>query len=103
MAGCGCDGVMCGACESPGIHLRVVDAQTQAPIEGATVKAGATTCTVESAGAYLCDVDPGAYDITITAPGYQTLTSPGTLLEPEDSGCCSCGPQANMELSIVKA
>ena len=83
--------------------MRVVDAQTQAPIEGATVKAGAATCTVESAGAYLCDVDPGAYDITITAPGYQPLTTPGTLLEPDDSGCCSCGAQASMDLSIVKA
>ena len=81
--------------------MRVVDAQTQAAIEGATVKAGATTRTVESAGACLCDVEPGAHDTTITAPGY--WTSPRTLLEPDDSGCCSCGAQSHLELSTVEA
>ena len=52
----------------------IVRNQSNMPISGATITAGAFTTTSQTTGAYSMPVVPGTYTVTCTAPNYNTFT-----------------------------
>jgi hypothetical protein len=58
----------------------VTDSSTGEPLGGATVSAGDATATTDETGAYDLAVEPGTYDVTISAYGYVTKTIPDVVV-----------------------
>jgi hypothetical protein len=89
----------------------VTDSATSAPINGATVTAGANTTTTTASGFYVFgEIAPGTYSVTASAPGYNNsaatsavVTSGGTttqnfaLVPAPTSGCLIDTTQANFQ------
>ena len=89
----------------------VTDSATSAPINGATVKAGANTTTTNASGFYVFgEIAPGSYSVTASAPGYNTspptsatVTSDNTttqnfaLTPAPTSGCLTDTSQADFQ------
>jgi|SRR5579872_3653140 len=66
------------------LTFTVTDAATGAPIAGATVIVNTVlSATTNSSGvASIYPVPPGAYDYTVSAPGYQTVNGPPNATAP---------------------
>ena len=95
LAGCdedACGNVACAACV-PTATLVVRDAQTGLPVAGVAVTGGGAewTC-VESAGATVCGSTPptgaGAFDVTVSAPGYAAASAHLAPARQEGGNCC---------------
>lgn len=71
--------------ERPGAISGVVtDADSDEPIEGATVHTGDESVTTEADGAYILDdLEPGDYSVTATAPDYASATATATVVADE--------------------
>lgn len=82
LAGCGGGGGGGGGSSSTRITGVVVDQQTNEPVLGATVRAGSRSATTNASGNFELSVSPGALEVTISAPGYQT----GTFSAVADEG-----------------
>ena len=74
-----------GNIERPEPNFLVVDAETGAPIEGATVTSGGgATDTTDANGDYLLnDVPAGLAIVEVTREGYNPLTQSVTLVEDD--------------------
>lgn len=95
LAGCGlCGDVVCEGCP-PALTLQVSDAQTGGAVADATVSGDATTeCLVSEGIDYaVCElaVQPGTYDFTVSAPGYDDQAINVTINPDSGDSCCSCG------------
>jgi hypothetical protein len=73
-----------------GITGRVVDAQTRAPVAGATVTAaapsGSAKATTNAQGAYaLLSLAPDTYVLTVEVAGYQTAVQQGVTIAADQT------------------
>ncbi|MCK6590104.1 MAG: hypothetical protein HUU21_02300 [Polyangiaceae bacterium] len=106
LAGCGCDGVQCGACSGVAVAVQVLDAATMQPIEDASVTIDGAPCPrsqFSGPGVYACDVQPGTYSVSVSAPGHAVKDVSVTLPEDESDSCCSCGPQTSAKVVLDPA
>jgi hypothetical protein len=106
LAGCGCEGVMCGVCSGVPITIVVTDAQSEMPIEDATVLIDGNPCKItgfQGPGAYACDGAVGSHSIEISAPGHVSKSLTVALPDEDDDSCCSCGPQTSATAELDPA
>jgi len=58
----------------------VFDVQSGRPLPEATVDIGGTIKTVSADGSFAATLSEGVYTVTVTAPGFQTVTLPGVVV-----------------------
>ncbi len=68
--------------QPPVVRGVVLDAETRAPIAGATVSAGDARATSDAAGRFVLEAGPGALTLVVTAAAYFPLSSPVTVDGP---------------------
>ena len=91
-----CTGVQCGPCP-PALTVKLT-AAGGGPVQDVTIGGEDASCHNDTHATF-CSLgrsEPGTYQFTVNAPGYQPLSLTESVPALDSPGCCSCGYDAQL-------